>query len=64
MWQYTWNGSAAQLWRFMRCRKWKLLYSVKLGTVLDIDAGVISQGRNVQTYALNESNAQNGNLVK
>ena len=36
----------------------------KLGTVLDIDAGVISQGRNVQTYALNESNAQKWKLSK
>ena len=36
VWQYSWNGSDAQLWRFVDAGDGKYYIQSKLGTVLDL----------------------------
>lgn len=56
--EYTWNGTDAQLWKFIKNDDGTFYIRSKLGTVIDVSGGVIQAGRNVQMYTLNGSAAQ------
>ena len=57
VWQYSWNGSDAQLWRFVDAGDGKYYIQSKLGTVLDVTSASAAAGTNVQTYTFNQSNS-------
>jgi hypothetical protein len=77
VWQYSWNGSAAQLWLIHRGRhsctnggKPVVLESFVgsseqgAGLVLDVSGGKTQNGTNIQVYSWNNSNAQKFCLVR
>lgn len=61
--QYTWNGSNAQLWKFVDAGNGSYYIQSKLGTVLDIQGGKIVSKANVQAYNSNGSDAQKWKLA-
>lgn len=61
LWEYSWNGSNAQLWKFIVNSDGSYYIKSKLGTVVDIFSGIIAEGTNIQMYTANGSDAQNGN---
>lgn len=61
--QYTWNGSNAQLWKFVDAGNGSYYIQSKLGTVLDIQGGKIVSKANVQAYNSNGSEAQKWKLA-
>lgn len=60
--EWTWNGSDAQLWKFIDNGDGSFYIKSKLGTVIDVSGGVIQSGRNVQMYTINGSSAQKWQL--
>ena len=64
VWQYSYNGSAAQLWRFVSAGNGYYYIQSKLGTYLDVYGGTASNGNNVWAYSLNKSNAQKWKLSR
>lgn len=64
LWTYAWNGSDAQLWKFVENSDGSYQIESKLGTVIDITSGVIVPGTNIQMYTANGSAAQKWNLEK
>ena len=64
IWQYSYNGSAAQLWRFINAGNGYYYIKSKLGLYLDAMNGTAGNGNNVWGYSLNKSNAQKWKLVK
>lgn len=58
LWEYTWNGSDSQLWKFIQNSDGSYYIKSKLGTVIDISGGIIQNGRNIQMYAINGTAAQ------
>ena len=60
--EWTWNGSDAQLWKFIDNGDGSFYIKSKLGTVIDVSGGVIQSGRNVQMYTMNGSSAQKWKL--
>ena len=64
VWQYSWNGSDAQLWRFVDAGDGKYYIQSKLGTVLDVTSASAAAGTNVQTYTFNQSTAQKWTLLE
>ena len=60
--EWTWNGSAAQLWKFIDNGDGSFYIRSKLGTVIDVSGGVVQPGRNVQMYTMNGSSAQKWKL--
>lgn len=61
---YTWNGTDAQLWKFIDAGDGSYYIKSKLGTVVDLTSGVLQPGTNVQMYSLNRTNAQKWVLDK
>ena len=55
---YAWNGTDAQLWKFVSAGNGGYYVRSRLGTVIDIANGTIQNGTNIQMYTLNYSNAQ------
>ena len=60
--EWTWNGSDAQLWKFIENGDGSFYIRSKLGTVIDVSGGVIQAGRNVHMYTMNGSSAQKWKL--
>ena len=60
---YSWNGTDAQLWKFVNIGSGNYYIRSKLGTVIDIAGGSIKAGSNIQMYTSNYSNAQKWNLI-
>ena len=60
--QFSWNGSAAQCWKFVDAGNGNYYIQSKLGTVLDIQNGTIRAQNNIQTFELNKTNAQKWKL--
>ena len=56
--EYAWNGTDAQLWKFIDAGEGSYYIKSKLGTVIDVTSGVVQSGTNVQMYTLNGTNAQ------
>ena len=56
--EYAWNGTDAQLWKFVDAGDGSYYIKSKLGTVIDLTSGVVQAGTNVQMYTLNKTNAQ------
>ena len=59
---YSWNGTNAQLWKFINMGNGSYYIRSKLGTVIDVTNGSIQTGTNIQMYTLNYSNAQKWTL--
>lgn len=59
---YSWNGTNAQLWKFINMGNGSYYIRSKLGTVMDVTNGSIQTGTNIQMYTLNYSNAQKWTL--
>lgn len=55
---YTWNGTSAQLWKFIPDGEGGYYLKSKSGMILDISNGVFQDNTNVQTYTMNGSQAQ------
>ena len=53
--QFSWNGSAAQCWKFVDAGNGNYYIQSKLGTVLDIQNGTIRARNNVQVFELNKT---------
>ena len=67
VWQYTANGSNAQLWRVMPTDSSKskfVIINAASGKVLDAEAGNIDIGTNIQLYTQNNTDAQYWTLSK
>ena len=62
LWEYSWNGSNAQLWKFIVNSDGSYYIKSKLGTVVDIFSGIIAEGTNIQMYTANGSDAQKWKL--
>lgn len=62
--QYTWNGSNAQLWKFVNAGNGNWYIRSKLGTVLDISASSPVLGTNVQMWEMDGDTTQNWKLTK
>mgnify|MGYP005759527933 CR=1 FL=1 len=60
--EYTWNGSDAQLWKFIANEDGSYTIKSKLGTAVDISGGVITPGRNILMYTINGTAAQKWRL--
>ena len=60
--QYTWNGSNAQLWKFVNAGNGNWYIRSKLGTVLDISAN--SPSSNVQMWEMDGDTSQKWKLTK
>ena len=60
--QHTYNGTAAQLWRFYSVSGGYYIRS-KLGCYLDVNGGSNWDGANVQVHKKNDSNAQKWKLI-
>lgn len=56
--QYSWNGTNAQLWKFVDAGDGTYYIQSKLGTVLDVQGGKIVAKANVQAYNSNKTEAQ------
>ena len=56
--QYSWNGTAAQLWKFVEAGDGSYYIKSKLGTAIDLPSGKTLAGTNIQMYAMNGTNAQ------
>jgi hypothetical protein len=63
VWQFTWNGTDAQLWRFLDAGDGTYYLQSKLGTVLSLASATVGNGTNVQTGTLSYSTAQRWSLV-
>lgn len=59
---YSWNGTNAQLWKFINMGNGSYYIRSKLGTVIDVTNGSIQTGTNIQMYTLNYSSAQKWTL--
>lgn len=55
---FSWNGTDAQLWKFVDAGNGKYYIRSKVGLVIDIANGTISSGTNLQIYNANFTNAQ------
>lgn len=60
--EYAWNGSAAQLWKFIDNGSGGYYIKSKCGTYIDIANGVIRPGNNIQMYSLNGGAGQKWTL--
>lgn len=58
LWEYAWNGSDSQLWKFIQNSDGSYYIKSKLGTVIDISGGVVQNGRDIQMYTINGTSAQ------
>lgn len=54
----TWNGSDAQLWKFIDAKNSTYYIKSKLGTTLDLPSAKTASGTNIQTYEMNGTGAQ------
>ena len=63
VWQYSWNASAAQLWRFIPAGNGYYYVQSKLGNYLDVAHGKAIEGANIQTWYFNGSAAQKFKLT-
>ena len=59
---YNWNGSDAQLWKFVNAGNGSYYIRSKLGTVIDVANGTITSGTNIQMFGANYTNAQKWTL--
>lgn len=60
--QFDWNGTSAQLWKFIKLDDGTYYIKSKLGNVLDVwDAGT-ADGTNVDVFSMNGTKAQKWNL--
>lgn len=66
IWQYTWNGSDAQLWKILPNSDGTYTFYSKLNNayVLDVSGARTTDGTNIQLYYSNKSNAQKFYLNK
>lgn len=55
---YTWNGTDAQLWKFIDAKNGSYYIKSKVGTTMDLPSAKTASGTNIQTYAMNGTNAQ------
>lgn len=62
LWEYSWNGSNAQLWKFIINSDGSYYIKSKLGTVVDIFSGIIAEATNIQMYMANGSDTQKWKL--
>lgn len=62
--QYVSNDSNAQLWRFLDAGNGEYYIQSKLGTIIDLDRDVASNGVNVEMNSLTGSITQKWKLVK
>ena len=58
VWQYSWNGSEAQLWRMIEAEDGGYYLQSKLGTFLSISGNTASSGMNVQMSYLESGKRQ------
>ena len=58
VWQYSWNGSEAQLWRIIEAEDGGYYLQSKLGTFLSISGNTASSGMNVQMSYLESGKRQ------
>lgn len=61
---YKWNGTDAQLWKFVDAKNGSYYIKSKLGTTMDLPSAKTASGTNIQTYAMNGTNAQKWVLDK
>ena len=61
--QYTWNGSASQLWRFFSAGNGYYYIQSKLGTYLNVAGGKTSDETNIQTWEYNGTSSQRFKLT-
>lgn len=62
--QYTWNGSAAQLWKFVNAGNGNWYIRSKLGTVLDLGENSPASGINIQMWEMDADITQTWKLTK
>lgn len=60
--QYPYNGSTAQLWRFISADSGYYYIQSKAGTYMDVASGIAQNGTNVWMYSLNKTAAQKWKL--
>lgn len=63
VWQYEWNGTNAQLWKFISAGNGYYYIQNKNGLYLDAACGKSQNGTNVWGYTLNKSSAQKWKLT-
>lgn len=56
--QYQWNGTDAQLWKFVDAGNGTYYIRSKLGKTLDVKSGKTANKTNIQLYGMNGTNAQ------
>ena len=61
---YQWNGTDAQLWKFVDAKNGSYYIKSKLGTTMDLPSAKTAAGTNIQTYVMNGTNAQKWILDK
>ena len=66
VWQYDYNGSLAQKWKFVDLGNdtFKIVSALSSNLVLDVSGGLLSNGSNIQVYTYNGTNAQKFKFTK
>lgn len=64
VWQYTWNNTSAQLWKFVEAGNGTYYIKSKLGTVLGISSANVTSGSNICTQTMKDENSLKWQLQK